>query len=188
MFASSALFLRENLPEVFPLANAYSLLMLHSADAWYDPPLSISLTFDLIIHSSCWLHVFSFLLGELQILVCGKPSQIIYSHRYRQKVTLIACISTASPLCLFFPLLPFSLCLSSFPPEDSFSQAYFPWASADCVIAIMPCRYHGNRWSVYCLSVQICHIWWHKQNEGFECVSVCVYVCAQWIHLSCTFG
>lgn len=170
MLASSALFLRENLPKVFPLANAYSLLMLHSADAWYNPSLSISLTFDLIIHAGCRLHVFSFLLGELQILVCGKPSQIIYSHRYRQKVTLIACICTASPLCLFFPLLSFSLCLSSFPPEYSFSQAYFPWAFADCVIAITPCRYHGNRWSVYCLWVQICHIWWHKQNEGFECV------------------
>lgn len=164
--------------------------MLHSADAWYNPLLSISLTFNLIILAGCRLHVF--LLGELQILVCGKPSQIIYSHRYRQKVTLISCICTAFPLSLFFPLLSFSLCLSSFPPEYSFSQAYFPWAFADCVIAITPCRYHGNRWSVYCLWVQICHIWWHKQNEGFECVSVCVCACALnssdlylWIKATC---
>lgn len=38
---------------------------------------------------------------------------------------------------------------------SSFVRAYFPGASADCVIAIIPRSFHGDRWSIFLLSVQV---------------------------------
>lgn len=74
-----------------------------------------------------------------------------------------------------FPSLFLSLSVF-FSSRDLILSAYFPWDSPDCVIAITPPKCHSNRWSVSCRWVQIWHIWWCKQNEGFESVHVYVHV------------
>ena len=108
----------------------------------------------------------------------NRQSQIFYSHRCRQKVTLIHClcsallslslrrppVSSPSPLCLF----------PSVSQESSFFQAYFPWASADCAIAITPTQLPWWQVRVYSCSER-------KFNSTFDDISrmrcVCVAVC-----------
>lgn len=117
--------------------------------------------------------MFSFLLGELQILV-WQTSQIIYSHCCRQKVALIACICSVSPLCLSSPLLSFCLSIffssrelilsSLFPMSlcwlcDRNHATQVPWQQVECILP---------------LSANLPHLMTQGEWGVWICVSVCV--------------
>lgn len=76
---------------------------------------------------------------NVEFFIHAIAAQRFCSHSLR-----IVCVQhLALAPSLSFHLRP--LPPSTLPPEDSFLSLYFPWASANCVIAIAPRCYRGDR-------------------------------------------